>query len=130
MRRPWFVDLPSFETWDSLRLPASLTPVVPLQDGICRRKGGSKASPGKICRTDSSSKDSQRLVGSGAGKSSHAIAEGDPINAVTAMKDFTFHPTASVVMPSQCLHLDNEHYHNSFLTCVTGRERIPNTSLF
>jgi len=78
-------------------------------------------------KIDSFLKESQRLVGIGAGESSHAIAEGSPTNAVSglvslsrmAMKDFTFSdgtfiPKGTlVVVPSRCLHLDNEHYENA-----------------
>ena len=92
-------------------------------ESFVKKKGWSKASFGMMRQINSSLKESQCLVGSGAGESSDAIAEGGPANAFMglvnlrqmAIKDFTFSdgtfiPKATtIVVPSRCLRLDNAH---------------------
>ncbi|KAI9571035.1 cytochrome P450 [Boletus coccyginus] len=77
-------------------------------ESVVEKEGWSKASLGKMRKIDSFLKESQRLVGIGAVSLSRK-----------AIKDFTFSdgtfiPKGTlVVVPSRCLHLDNEHYENA-----------------
>ena len=79
-------------------------------------------------KVDSFLKESQRLVGTSASRSFHALAEGGISNPIAGllvsllrkvMKDFTFSDGTfipkgtTIVAPSKCLHLDNEHYDNA-----------------
>ncbi|KAI9567615.1 hypothetical protein HD554DRAFT_923472 [Boletus coccyginus] len=75
---------------------------------VVKKKGWSRASLGIMRKINSFLKESQCLIGSGA-VNMRRMATKD-----FTFSDGTFMPKAiTVVVPSRCLHLDNEHYDNT-----------------